>query len=164
MRVYLPATVPLLRRLSREGGLSDIDVAYAVTPALREAYVEGDLEELEYAAAADAARASLALLAADSSAPSRRVVVAADVPDAAATPDSGLAVAAVRLTAPVALDRVASIHIDEPEAEEVVRAAVAALPAADAGDDDAEFTVDEAEGFELLWYATQELPDLLAGY
>ena len=164
MRVYLPATVPLLRMLSREGGLADIDVAYAVTPTLREAYLEGDLEELEYAAGADAARASLALLAADSTAPPRRVVVAADVPDAAATPDSGLGVAAVRLTAPVALDRVASIHIDEPEAEEVVRAAVAALPAADAGDDDAEFTVDETEGFELLWYATQELPDLLAGF
>ncbi len=164
MRVYLPATVPLLRTLSREGGLSAIEVAFAVTPALREAYLEGDLEELEYAAAADAARASLALLAGDPTAPPRRVVVAADVPDATATPDSGLGVSAVRLTAPVALDRVASIHIDEPEAEEVVRAAVAALPAADAGDDDAEFTVDEAEGFELLWYATQELPDLLAGF
>jgi uncharacterized protein DUF6912 len=39
--------------------------------------------------------------------------------------------------------------------------AVAALPAADSGDDDARFTVDSAEGHELLWYATQELPYVL---
>jgi hypothetical protein len=38
-----------------------------------------------------------------------------------------------------------------------VRAAAAAVPAADEGDDDARFTVDGAEGHELLWYATQEL-------
>jgi hypothetical protein len=34
---------------------------------------------------------------------------------------------------------------------------VAALDAADGGDDDARFTVDSAEGHELQWYATQEL-------
>ena len=33
--------------------------AYAVTPALREWYAEGDAEELEYAALQEAARASL---------------------------------------------------------------------------------------------------------
>ncbi|MFD0888733.1 DUF6912 family protein, partial [Streptosporangium algeriense] len=42
-----------------------------------------------------------------------------------------------------------------------VEAAVSALPAADLGDDDARFTVDGAEANELLWYATQEIPDLL---
>jgi hypothetical protein len=42
-----------------------------------------------------------------------------------------------------------------------VSGAVDALAAADAGDDDAAFAVDEAEGFELLWFAVQELPDLL---
>ena len=41
-----------------------------------------------------------------------------------------------------------------------VRAAADALPAADAGDEDASFTVDGAEGHELGWYATQELPYL----
>ena len=35
--------------------------------------------------------------------------------------------------------------------------AAEALPAADAGDEDAQFTVDGAEGHELGWYATQEL-------
>ena len=29
---------------------------------------------------------------------------------------------------------------------------------AEAGDDDAQFLVDGAEGHELMWYATQELP------
>jgi uncharacterized protein DUF6912 len=38
-----------------------------------------------------------------------------------------------------------------------IRAAVAALEAADSGDQDARFTVDGAEGHDLLWYATQEL-------
>ncbi|WP_434094108.1 DUF6912 family protein, partial [Nonomuraea wenchangensis] len=42
-----------------------------------------------------------------------------------------------------------------------VEAALAALPAADEGDDDARFTVDGAEAHELMWYATQEIPDLL---
>jgi uncharacterized protein DUF6912 len=37
---------------------------------------------------------------------------------------------------------------------------VAALPAADKGDDDAQFAVDGAEGHELLWFASQELPYL----
>lgn len=41
-----------------------------------------------------------------------------------------------------------------------VRAAADALPAADAGDEDARFAVDGAEGYELGWYATQELPYL----
>jgi hypothetical protein len=42
-----------------------------------------------------------------------------------------------------------------------VRGAVEALPAADAGDEDAKFTVDGAEGHELGWYATQELSYLV---
>ena len=48
-------------------------------------------------------------------------------------------------------------HIDVAEAEADVAAAADAIAAADAGDEDAEFTVDGAEGHELAWYATQEL-------
>ncbi|MGH8862475.1 MAG: DUF6912 family protein, partial [Jatrophihabitantaceae bacterium] len=51
-------------------------------------------------------------------------------------------------------------HVDDPEAAPEVRASVAALPAADRGDEDAKFIVDGAEGNELLWYAVQELPYL----
>jgi hypothetical protein len=57
-------------------------------------------------------------------------------------------------------DAVAAGHIDSPDAADDVRAAVAAVPAADDGDDDARFTVDGAEGHELMWYATQELRHL----
>ena len=42
VRVYVPATVPMLSRL-REQGLADGE-AHAVTPLLREWYAEGDEE------------------------------------------------------------------------------------------------------------------------
>jgi hypothetical protein len=50
-----------------------------------------------------------------------------------------------------------SAHADDTDAGADVRAAADALPAADAGDEDAKFAVDGAEGHELGWYATQEL-------
>jgi hypothetical protein len=55
---------------------------------------------------------------------------------------------------------VVSGHVDDLAAVPDVAQAAAALAAADAGDDDARFLVDGAEGHELLWYATQELGDL----
>ena len=60
----------------------------------------------------------------------------------------------------VPVKRLASAHVDDAEAGADVRAAADALPAADAGDADASFAVDGAEGYELGWYATQELPYL----
>jgi len=60
----------------------------------------------------------------------------------------------------VGLRDVVSGHIDDLAAAADVRAAVEALADADGGDDDARFVVDGAEGHELLWYATQELPDV----
>lgn len=60
------------------------------------------------------------------------------------------------------MDKVAAVHVDEPEAAQVVAAAADVVGKADAGEDDAEFTVDEALGHELLWYARQEIPDLFA--
>jgi hypothetical protein len=161
MRVYVPATTVVLRQLVDEGGLTGPLTAFAVTPALREAYAHADQEELEYAATMDAARASLRLLAEEPEAAPRRVVVAADVPDTAGIPDAVLGRSAVQLSVPVPLDRVASVHIDEAAAEETVRDAVRALGAADAGDEDAQFRVSEVEGYDLLWYATQEVTDLL---
>ena len=135
--------------------------AYAVTPALREWYVEGDAEELEYAAATAAARASLRLLAdpeessrAGSCSPRRS-------PDAEARPAPDLERAAVRLTAPVPLRLVDSALVDDPSAADDVRRAAAAVAAADAGDDDAAFVVDAVEDHELGWYAVQELSALV---
>lgn len=165
MRVYVPATLPSVRALLATGSLGPPLRAFAVTPALREWYASGDLEELEYAALSEAARASLRLLAAgatDAATAPRRVVLAADVPDAAVAPAAGdSSPAAVTVTAAVPLARVSSVHVDDPAAEDDVRAAAHALPAADAGDEDAAFVVDGAEGHELLWYATQELDNLL---
>ncbi|MFD9072633.1 DUF6912 family protein, partial [Streptomyces lasiicapitis] len=51
------------------------------------------------------------------------------------------------------------LHSDDAEAD--VTAAADALGAADQGDDDAQFVVDGAEDHELLWYATQEIPNLV---
>lgn len=165
MRVYLPTTLPALAEAYKAGELACPD-AFGVTPGLREWYVSDDIEELEYAALTRAAGASLRMLAGDPEAPRRRVVVAVDVPDAqaGADPDRGLdpsALGAVRLARPVPLSKAAAVHVDADDAVEDVSAAAAALGAADAGDDDARFTVDGAEDHELLWYAVQEIDGLI---
>ncbi|MFI8215963.1 DUF6912 family protein [Streptomyces sp. NPDC085932] len=167
MRVYVPMTLPGLAKAYQTGELgAGPFVAYAVTPALREWYLSDDIEELEYAALSRAALASLRLLAGRPDAPRRRVVVAVDVPDRVAStdPDRGLDPAAlgeVRVSGSVALAKAASVHVDAPDAEADVTAAADALPAADGGDDDAQFVVDGAEDHELLWFATQEIPNLV---
>ena len=47
------------------------------------------------------------------------------------------------------------------EAEKAVAAAVAVVLEADLGSEDAKFVVDGAEGYDLLWYASQEVGPLL---
>ena len=165
MRVYLPATLPGLAGLLRNAEIGPAPLrAFAVTPALREWYASGDLEELEYVAMTHAARASLRQLAADPHAPRRRVVLAADVPDEHVGGNGGFSdpvgSTRVEVTAPIPLPWIVSAHIDDEVAMPDIAKAVAALPAADSGDDDARFVVDGAEGHELLWYASQELPHL----
>jgi hypothetical protein len=164
MRVFLPATMPALAALLRTAELGPPPLrAFAVTPALRESYASGDLEELEYVAMTRAARASLRLLAADPAAPRRRVVLAAEVPEDSIGFNGGLSEpTVVEVLAPIPLAWVVAGHVDDQLAAADVCEAVTALPAADAGDEDARFTVDGAEGHELLWYATQELPYLAA--
>ncbi|MGP3970751.1 DUF6912 family protein [Streptomyces sp. 6N223] len=167
MRVYVPLTLPGLARLHRTGQAGPAPLtAYAVTPALREWYREGNQEELEYAALSRAAEASLRLLAADPDAPRRRVVLAADVPDRTAVADPARALSAealgeVRLSEPVAVAAAASVHVDAADAEAAVAAASAAVADADKGDEDARFTVDGAADHELLWYAVQEIDRLV---
>lgn len=161
MRVYLPGTLTTLRELHARGELTGPLTGFAVTGALRESYASGDTDELEYIAFTDAARASLRLLDADPLAPRRRVVIAADIDEAEIAPLSDLDRAAVRLRSAVPLRRVAAFHLDDPAAEADVRAAAAAILAAELGSDDAQFTVDGAEGHELAWYAGQELGPLL---
>ncbi|WP_405447641.1 DUF6912 family protein [Streptomyces erythrochromogenes] len=165
MRVYVPLTLPGLAEVHQVGELGPAPLrAYAVTPGLREWYVSDDIEELEYAALGRAAAASLRLLAADPGAPRRRVVVALDVADTAATATPGTDEATlgqVSLAAAVRLTVAAAVHVDADDADEDVAAAARALPAADGGDEDAQVTVDAAEDHELLWFGVQEIPGLL---
>ena len=167
MRVYLPATTSVLRTLVDDGRLTGPLTAFAVTPGLREFYALSDAgadeEELEYAALLAAARASLRLVDVDPSAARRRVVLAADAPDAAVTDveDPNADRGAVRVTRDVTLADDASAHVDGAEAEDDVRAAVNVVLEADLGSEDAQFLVDQAEGHELAWYATQEIGALL---
>ncbi|MDQ2792200.1 MAG: hypothetical protein DLM60_06280 [Pseudonocardiales bacterium] len=164
MRVYIPATLAMLRALVDSGELIPVaGTAFALTPMLRESYAAGDTEELEYVAMNEAARASLRLLATelenDSAALARRVVVAADVEQVRLRPD--LDDAAVTVTGAVPASAVAAVHVDVAEAQDAVRAAAGVVDAADLGDPDAEFALGDAEDHDMAWYATQEIAFLL---
>lgn len=161
MRVYLPTTMVALPRLleqrSHPGGR-----ACAVTPALREWYANGDDEELEYAALSRAARISLELLADEVTAPRRRVVLAADVPDAdvraaAGQPSMGAEAdpAEVEVRSEVPMRSISAVHVDDAASVPLVRAVLV--------DPDDEMAQGDLEDADLLWYATQEIDQLLAG-
>ena len=165
MRVYIPATWPMLRKLVAGGKFDPVGgTAFALTPRLRESYLAGDEDELEYAAMSEAARASLRLLAVEfglgeDSTPARRIVVSADLDDVTLRPD--LDDGAVRLRGSVALAAIAAVHVDTEDAEYAVRQAAGAVDAADLGDLDAEFLVGEAEDHELAWYDPAEIAFLV---
>ena len=169
MRVYLPLTLPGLRSLLDAGALDGVPLpGYAVTPALREWYAgsphdDDQAEELEYAALGLAARASVRLLdpllVADPETPARRVVVVVETSAVEQAPDVDRA--AVRVVERVPLRAVQAVHVDDPSAADDVRTAAESVTAADLGSDDAAFAVEQAEGHELQWYATQEIGPLL---
>lgn len=162
MRVYLPSTLGDVQQLLADGQWMPLGgTGFALTPALREAFVSGDDEELSEIALRDAARASLRLLAAQDPGdlPVRRVVVVAERDDANPRPDLDDAV--VRISGPVTLDEVIAVHVDTGDAERAVVAAAECIDAADLGDEDAELALGDAEDHDLAWYATQELPFLL---
>jgi hypothetical protein len=167
MRIYVPVTLAMLQQLVADDSLRPVNgTAFALTPRLREAYVEGDDDELGEVALREAALASLRLLAAaDEPAaklPPRRAVLVADVKDeAAVTLRPDLDDAVVRIGAPVAIDDVIAAYVDNAAAEADVTAAIAVIDEADLGDEDAELTVGDAQDHDLAWYATQELPFLL---
>ena len=162
MRVYLPSTLTELRSLLDTGKVGDPPLpGYAVTPALREWYAEGDLEELEYSALSLAAKASVRLLDADQDAVRRRVVVVVEVPDSSVATVPHVDRAAVKVGLPVLLAQVQAVHVDDPTAIADVTVAADAVVEADLGSEDAGFRVEQAEGHELQWYATQEIGPLL---
>jgi hypothetical protein len=177
MQIYIPATLAMLQQLVADGSLSPVNgTAFAVTPRLREAYAEGDDDELAEVALREAALASLRLLAsaaegADLSgeqSPLRRVVLVADVGDVTFRPDLddavvriGAPVAIDDVGAPVAIDDVVAAFVDIAAAEAHVAAAIAVVDEADLGDEDAELVVGDAQDHDLAWYAVQELPFLI---
>ena len=152
MRIYLPATLDELDALTGPGSALAPRAAFAVTPALRVALPDEDEEGLEFAAHLSAADASYALLADRADAPRLRLVVTADLPDAAVHPAVGETgdVCEVRVDAPVPFDFVACVHVDEPAASVDVVAALA-------GDAAARERIEEAD---LLWYDVSELGDI----
>jgi hypothetical protein len=162
MRVYVGLTRSALAAARDAGEVGPAPVAaHAVTPALRESYATADAEELEYVALMAAADAALPLLHAAPAEPRRRFAVAAEVPDDAVTPDPEAGPSGVVVAAPIPWRSVQALHADDPDAAATIEAAAAAYHAALAGDDDARFAVDEADGWELMWFATQEAGDLL---
>ena len=166
-RVFLPATLAMLEQLVADGAMHPRSgTGFAVTPALREAYTEGDDEELAEVALGEAALASLRLLAAETDQAGReprlrRAVLEVDVADADLTMRPDLDDAVVRVAGPIGLDQVVAAYVDNADAEPAVRAAIGVIDDADLGDEDAELTVGDAADRDLAWYAAQELPFLL---
>jgi hypothetical protein len=152
----------MLQTLVADGSIhARSGTAFAVTPTLRESYFEGDDDELAEVALREAALASLRLLAAegDSGLPPRRAVLVAEVDGATLRPDLDDAV--VRLDGPVGIADVIAAYLDNAAAEPAVLEAIEVIDSADLGDEDAEFTVGDAQDHDLAWYASQELPFLL---
>jgi hypothetical protein len=163
VRVYVPATTADLAVLVGTGRLRPGGAAVGVTPALTAwANSDGpaDTEQVELVALSEAARGSLRMIGGHGE--PVRVVLVVDVPSelvSAADDDPSSPPGRVRLTVPeLAVEMVAAVHLDEPSAAQVVRAAAAAVGAADDGDVDAEAAVAAADDHELLWYAPAELP------
>ncbi|MEU7628475.1 hypothetical protein AB0C34_00625 [Nocardia sp. NPDC049220] len=181
----------MLRELVTNRELAAVSgTAFAVTPALREAYAAGDDEELGEVAMAEAALASLRLLAAEreqitepgeeeehTEPTAPPVSTDDDAPFSSGSPVYRRAViaadvngtklrpdlddAVVRLAGPISYQQIASVHVDLADAEPAVAKAVDVIDAADLGDIDAEFVLGDAEDHQLAWYAAQELPFLL---
>jgi len=134
-RIYIPLNADRLRSLSTQGAVQgSLFPAHAVTPALRaSAAAEAQDDELEYAALSDAAQTSGVML---TDGETRRVVASADVSSdlvVSAAPGDSAVESAVSISEPVALNRIASFHVDDEDPQ-----------------DDS-----------LLWYDVTELPVVL---
>lgn len=158
MRVYLPLTVRGLNELHRSGRISPAPLAaHAVLPALRRDWEGADDEELEYAVLMAAAYDSLERIAAEGDTP-RRVVVAADIDESHI--EAGDDLTDVVVTSEVPLAWCAALHVDDSASEGEVAQALLRLPEAVAGDGQALGAVSLTQ-LELMWFATQEIDDLL---
>ncbi|WP_124039865.1 DUF6912 family protein [Neoactinobaculum massilliense] len=151
MRIYIPATARDLVAATLSPRL-----VHAVTPVLARE-LDGESQEYLESVAFDAATDdSLELIAAalpeDAGLPVRRVVIAADVDDAAVAAADDELVTAVELREAVGWDRVVSIHVDHELSEPVLRTAIAHPDSAEAAD--------AAGEAKLLWFDVSERVDL----
>lgn len=144
VRVYVPASLGALARISEHGGIGPSPVhAHAVTAWLRAQWPEADEEELAYAAlmaAADDSADGLAAATAaatdrDGETRARRVVLVAEVPGVTEDPGS----TAVTVDSAIAMREVAAVHADT---------------------EDVDPTSPEELG-DLGWFGVQEIPELL---
>lgn len=167
-RIYVASTFAALRGLLRGEELAAAPVrAFAVTASLRKDYEDHDDEELECAATSAAAEASVHLLATQpptSPDDARRLVVVCDVADAMLEPDEASGGPAVFVAVPPAMTDVACVLCDDLAACADVHAAVSALKADDSthvDHDTVRQALDSVENHDLLWFATQELGELV---
>jgi len=155
VHVYLPTTMTGLAVVLADAVVRPAPVAgFAVTDGLRAELPGEDDEELEYATSARAAAASLVRLAGDPSAPRRRVVLVVDVDESLLQDHDGLEVGAVQVREVVPLTRVVSALVDDGPVAPFVARVLADPGAPNAASD--------LEDHQLLWYAAQELPALVA--
>ena len=147
-RIYLPATAAHLR--ARVLGSSHQPLtAHAATPALAQALPEEDEEGLEVSASLCAADASVVLLPEAAGLADRRIVIAADVDaeNVRELPVEGdVLPGTIEVTGEVSWEDVAALLVDEPEAQDDVRAARL-------GDEGA---FERAAEADLLWYDVTE--------
>ena len=150
VRIYVPASVSMLRDVLVSGGIGPVPVvAHAVTDSLRASHDGADEEELEYAALTAAAQDSVAMMGADD--PPRRVVLVAEVGSASELPEGEPSLVEVGEVVPLAT--VVAVHADSADAAADVAAARAGL---DGEDEAALALLDRCLEHELGWYATQE--------
>lgn len=143
MRVYVPVTFVGLRRAASSGALPSSGWRAYVLPS---AVPDDESEAAEYETLRAAAGESLAALRTEPEAPRRRAVVVANVPDewTESEPDG-----TVILTRRIPVERFLAVYADS---------------AASAGDVVAALSGKESPigQTDLLWFARQELTDLVS--
>ena len=139
MRVYVPTTLERLQGWYDDDVLAAPFSGWAVTDSLRAEFPDLGEEETEYAVSTAAAEASQQLLLDDLRKRGRRVVVVAELPYSVLEADDD-SPGAVTVITPLEGRRIAAVLADAVD-----------IPLAGPGDVD-----------DLAWFATQEIPDLLA--
>ncbi len=137
MRVYVPATLDRLRSWYDSSVLESPVAAYAATESVRRTIPDLGDDETEYAIVSAAAEASRQLLTEDFHREGRRVVVVAEMPYASVEEDADHP-GAVTVVAPIEREQISAVLADGQ--------AVALTGHLD----------------DLSWFATQEIPQLLA--